>query len=146
MLIITCPCALALAVPTVQVVASGALFRRQVLLNAGDAIERFATVDTVVFDKTGTLTAPEPAVANRDAIPPDVLALAGRLALGSRHPMAAALARAAGARQPLAGAREEPGQGVAASSTASRSGSAGRPSAAPKPRPRRWRPPSPTPR
>ncbi|KAA5603092.1 heavy metal translocating P-type ATPase [Blastochloris sulfoviridis] len=114
-LIITCPCALALAVPTVQVVASGALFRRQVLLNAGDAIERFAAVDTVVFDKTGTLTAPEPAVANRDAIPPDVLVLAGRLALGSRHPMAAALARAAGARQPLAGAREEPGQGVCAS-------------------------------
>ncbi|ALK10638.1 heavy metal translocating P-type ATPase [Blastochloris viridis] len=113
-LIITCPCALALAIPAVQVVAAGALFRHQVLLNAGDAIERFAEVDTVVFDKTGTLTTPEPAVANLADIPGDVLQLAGRLALGSRHPMAAALARATAARQPVEGAREEPGQGVGA--------------------------------
>ncbi|MGA8969599.1 MAG: heavy metal translocating P-type ATPase, partial [Pseudolabrys sp.] len=63
-LIITCPCALALAIPAVQVVASGALFRNNVILSAGDAIERLADVDTVIFDKTGTLTMPEPRVAN----------------------------------------------------------------------------------
>lgn len=113
-LIITCPCALALAIPAVQVVASGALFRANVLLNAGDAIERLAGTDTVVFDKTGTLTLPEPALANAGDVPAETLALAGRLALASRHPLAAAVARAAGAREPLADAVEEPGQGVRA--------------------------------
>ncbi|HEX5846528.1 MAG TPA: heavy metal translocating P-type ATPase [Rhodoplanes sp.] len=113
-LIITCPCALGLAIPAVQVVAAGALFRSGVLLNSGDAIERLATVDTVVFDKTGTLTLPEPEVVNAADIPPDILALAGRLALTSRHPLAAAVARAADAKLPLAGALEEPGQGVRA--------------------------------
>jgi Cu2+-exporting ATPase len=113
-LIITCPCALGLAIPAVQVVASGALFRGGVLLASGDAIERLAAVDTVIFDKTGTLTLPEPELVNGDAVDPAVLALAGRLALTSRHPLAAAVARAAGATAPLAGASEEPGQGVLA--------------------------------
>jgi Cu2+-exporting ATPase len=110
-LIITCPCALGLAVPAVQVVASGALFRAGILLNSGEGIERLAGVDTILFDKTGTLTLPEPEVINAADMPADRLALAGRLALASRHPMAAAVARAACARTPLA-AIEEPGQGV----------------------------------
>jgi Cu2+-exporting ATPase len=113
-LIITCPCALALAIPAVQVVAAGSLFRSGVLLNSGDAIERLADVDTVVFDKTGTLTLPEPEVVNAGDLAADRLTLAGRLALTSRHPLAAAVARAAGAKVPLEGAREEPGQGVSA--------------------------------
>jgi Cu2+-exporting ATPase len=110
-LIITCPCALGLAVPAVQVVASGALFRAGVLLNSGEGIERLAGVDTILFDKTGTLTLPEPEVINAADLPADRLALAGRLALASRHPLAAAVARAARATAPLA-AVEEPGQGV----------------------------------
>ena len=113
-LIITCPCALGLAIPAVQVVASGALFRSRVLLNAGDALERFAAVDTICFDKTGTLTQPEASLMNEDALDPELVALAGRLALTSRHPLATAVARATDAREPVQGASEEPGIGVRA--------------------------------
>jgi Cu2+-exporting ATPase len=113
-LIITCPCALALAIPAVQVVASGALFRAGVILNSGDAIERLSEIDTVIFDKTGTLTLPEPRVANAAAIDAGLLDMAARLALSSRHPLAAAVAREAHERVPFEGAIEEPGQGVRA--------------------------------
>jgi Cu2+-exporting ATPase len=111
-LIITCPCALGLAIPTVQTVASGAMFRAGVLLNSGDSIERLAEVDHVIFDKTGTLTLPELDVVNSASIPREVFDLAGRLALASHHPVAAAVARAANAKSPLAGIVEQPGQGV----------------------------------
>ncbi|MEZ0059457.1 Cu2+-exporting ATPase [Bradyrhizobium elkanii] len=111
-LIITCPCALGLAIPAVQTVASGALFSSGVLLNAGDAIERIAEIDRVIFDKTGTLTLPELDVANLGDVPDDVVKLAGRLALSSRHPVAAAVARKAGAASSLPDIQEEPGQGV----------------------------------
>jgi len=111
-LIITCPCALGLAIPTVQTVASGAMFRAGVLLNSGDSIERLAEVDRIIFDKTGTLTLPDLDVVNLADIPADVLDLAGQLALASHHPVAAAVARAANSKSPLVGAVEEPGQGV----------------------------------
>ncbi len=113
-LIITCPCALSLAIPAVQVVASGALFRAGVILNAGGAVERLAEADTIVFDKTGTLTLPEPRVVNAEAIDPETLQLAARLALSSRHPLAVALAREAARALPFEDAIEEPGQGVRA--------------------------------
>jgi P-type Cu2+ transporter len=113
-LIITCPCALALAIPAVQVAAAGALFRKGVFLNAGDAIERLAEVDTIVFDKTGTLTLPEPGIANMHEIPAQLLAIAARLALSSHHPLAAALAVRARGAAPFDAVTEEPGRGIRA--------------------------------
>ena len=113
-LIVTCPCALALAVPAVQVVASGALFRAGVLLNCADAIERLAEIDTIVFDKTGTLTAPEPRVVNAAQIDPASLELAARLAHSSSHPLARAVARGSVQCARRSTAREEQGSGVAA--------------------------------
>ena len=112
-LIITCPCALGLAVPAVQAVAAGALFRHGLILHSGEALERLAEVDAVVFDKTGTLTQPRPALANAADIAPDDLRLAGSLALSSRHPLAKAIVEAAGAKEPIAG-EEFPGEGVSA--------------------------------
>ncbi len=113
-LIITCPCALALAVPVVQVVASGNMFRAGILLNSGDALERLAKVTTIVFDKTGTLTLPEPRVSNHNEVDPVLLEIAARLGLSSRHPLAVAVAAEAKNRIPFDHAEEVTGEGVKA--------------------------------
>ncbi len=113
-LIITCPCALALAVPAVQVVATGGLFRAGVYLNASDAIERLAEIDHVVFDKTGTLTLPLKRVVNASQIPADLLALAARLARSSGHPLALAVAACWPGAEPAPEAHELAGSGVSA--------------------------------
>ncbi len=115
-LIITCPCALGLAVPAVVTAASGKLFRKGLLIKHGTALERLAQVDTVVFDKTGTLTMGAPEVVHLAAHPAAALEVAAGLAVGSSHPLAQALAAAVRA-QGLAAAevsdlREVPGYGV----------------------------------
>ncbi|WP_320177883.1 heavy metal translocating P-type ATPase [Roseovarius pacificus] len=94
-LIITCPCALGLAVPAVTTAASGRLFRKGMLIKHETALERLAQVDTVVFDKTGTLTAGTPELTNLADLPRRDVELALALAQGSSHPLAQAITRAA---------------------------------------------------
>ena len=110
-LIVTCPCALGLAVPAVQVTASGRLFRRGVLVKSGAALERMAEVDHIVFDKTGVLTSGKPQLI---APIPAELETASRLARASRHPLARALADAGPCLADIAtDVIETPGLGVA---------------------------------
>ncbi len=93
-LIITCPCALGLAVPAVTTAASGRLFRAGMLIKHSTALERLAQVDTVVFDKTGTLTAGTPELTNLAELAPETLSLAAAMAAGSSHPLSRAIALA----------------------------------------------------
>lgn len=92
-LIITCPCAMGLAVPAAQVVASGALAKRGLLVKDGSALERLAEVDTALFDKTGTLTMGEP-VPQIDRLSSEQKSVALALAQASRHPLSNGLATA----------------------------------------------------
>ena len=112
-LIITCPCALGLAVPAVVTAASGRLYRRGMLIKDGTALERLAEVDTVVFDKTGTLTMGQPELSSGD-IPDDLRGVARALADGSSHPLSRALAKVLQStpRANLSRLAEHPGYGV----------------------------------
>ncbi|NKJ01200.1 heavy metal translocating P-type ATPase [Novosphingobium sp. SG707] len=117
-LIITCPCALGLAVPVAQVVAAGALMRRGIMVKDGSAMERMARIDRALLDKTGTLTLgrPTPDPQALDALPAQAAQVALALASHSRHPLSRALVEALGARgvtaAELTQVEEVAGQGI----------------------------------
>lgn len=115
-LIITCPCALGLAVPIVQVIAARRLFENGIMVKDGSGIERLAEADMVAFDKTGTLTLGRPRLLGLASIGTHALGAGAALAAHSRHPLSRALA-AEGAARSLAGIRfdeivEHPGLGI----------------------------------
>ncbi len=110
-LIVTCPCALGLAVPVVQVLACGVLMKKGVLVKSGDALERLAVVDTVLFDKTGTLTIGKPQLTG--VYKSEDLQLAASLAVHSRHPLSVALSKSyQGEILELSSVIEHAGQGM----------------------------------
>ncbi len=119
-LIVTCPCAIGLAVPVAQVVASSALMKQGIMVKDASALERMARIDTALLDKTGTLTrgepTPDPVVLA--ALPGDHAAVALALASHSRHPLSRALASALAASghraASLSDIAEVPGHGMTA--------------------------------
>ncbi|QIG47770.1 cadmium-translocating P-type ATPase [Nordella sp. HKS 07] len=114
-LIITCPCALGLAVPIVQAVAARRLFESGIMVKDGAALERLAEIDQVAFDKTGTLTLGHPRLIDEDAVDRRALAIAAALAQQSNHPLCRALAlHGDGSRRTVTDFVEIPGSGLEA--------------------------------
>ncbi|MEI6557751.1 MAG: cation-translocating P-type ATPase [Rhodospirillaceae bacterium] len=118
-LVVACPCALGLATPAVTAVALGVAARHGILIRDAEALEAAHGLTTVVFDKTGTLTEDRPDLTDIEALDGDadaLLALAAGVQHGSSHPIARAVAAAAGARglaaPEVTGFRTVPGRGV----------------------------------
>ena len=103
-LIIACPCAMGLAVPTAVMVATGRAAGRGILVRSGEVLERAAKIDLVAFDKTGTLTEGRPSVTSVVLLPgaegteDHLIRDAGTVEKLSEHPIATAVIRAAGSR------------------------------------------------
>jgi P-type Cu2+ transporter len=116
-LIITCPCALGLAVPVAHVVSAGRLFKAGILMKDGSALERLAVIDGAVFDKTGTLTTGEPSLTSTTIPTGRAAMLAKALALRSIHPAARAWAKyfATESNIKLSEVHEVAGSGIEAS-------------------------------
>lgn len=117
-LIIACPCAMGLATPTAVMVGSGAAARRGIVFKGGESIETAASLQVLVVDKTGTLTLGKPEVTRvipaEEVTESELLTIAGALEVGSKHPLAAAVVKAAPKTDlpPVSAFEEFPGSGV----------------------------------
>lgn len=112
-LIVTCPCALGLAVPVVHVIGAARLFEGGILMKDGSSLERLAEADRVLFDKTGTLTTGMPKVERAEFPDHDSAAVARALAMHSNHPASLALrGYIDNAPATVSAIRELPGFGV----------------------------------
>ncbi len=109
-LIIACPCALGLATPISITTAAGRGAQAGVLIKDAEALERMASVDTLIVDKTGTLTMGKPVLTDTvvlgDVDEVTILTLAAALEKGSEHPLAEAIVEGAAARGIAAGATD----------------------------------------
>ena len=118
-LIIACPCAMGLAVPTSIMVGMGRAAEAGVLFRQGEAIERLPNLATVAFDKTGTLTLGKPALAHIEALPgfdkDTVLSAAAAVEAQSQHPIARAVTEAAKDVPPATDVTTVTGQGISGS-------------------------------
>lgn len=116
-LLVFCPCALGLAIPSAQAVSSAAGVRQGFLVTRAAAFERLASIDTVVLDKTGTVTSGELALVDvMGGREDEILRDAWALASASDHPVSRAIVRAAGNQgdlpSPARDVRVVPGAGV----------------------------------
>ncbi len=109
-LIITCPCALALAVPVVKIVSAGRLLKQGILLKNSEALEKLNKIDTIIFDKTGTLTIGKPKLINNS----EVSQIAASMAAKSKHILSQALAKEFKGELIDLEVKEIPGQGLIA--------------------------------
>jgi len=118
LLVISCPCALSLAVPTALASAHGALAKLGVLATAPNALDTLANATDMVFDKTGTLSTAQPQLSQSTLLNPqynldEIHAIAAALERDIHHPIAAAFAHA-DTGLPVTGAQTVPGQGIQA--------------------------------
>ncbi|AHC73673.1 copper-translocating P-type ATPase [Candidatus Endolissoclinum faulkneri L5] len=95
-LIITCPCALGLAAPIVQVIAAEVLLKYRILLREGNALEILANIDQIIIDKTGTITIPTIDNCCMKNFSKVALSVASTLARESHHPISKAIADSIG--------------------------------------------------
>lgn len=112
-LLVTCPCALGIAVPMAQIMSVSRLLKSRIFVKQADALERFCSIDVLVVDKTGTLTIGKPVLLNYNEIDFKYMDLIAYVAAHSKHPLCQAIAKAHAAVQHLdIEVTEEKGLGI----------------------------------